>query len=108
MYCKLNHFGKTFWAGWTDSQAADGTITITTPTGRTYAGKPASRLYFPQINPTSAPVNTPAPTPTPPGKSDHIPKYRKRNRARQRAYRINAERALNDAHVAEWNRPPPF
>ncbi|BBY86725.1 HNH endonuclease [Mycolicibacterium tokaiense] len=108
MYCKLHHFGKTFWAGWTDSQAPDGTITITTPTGQTYTSKPASRLYFPTINTTSAPINTPPPTPTPPGKINHIPTYRKRNHARQRAYRINAERKLNDAHVTEWNRPPPF
>jgi hypothetical protein len=108
MYCKLHHFGKTFWAGWTDSQAPDGTITITTPTGQTYTSKPASRLYFPAINTTSAPITTPPPTPTPPGKINHIPTYRKRNHARQRAYRINAERKLNDAHVTEWNRPPPF
>ncbi|GAA1676042.1 HNH endonuclease signature motif containing protein [Mycolicibacterium murale] len=108
MYCKLHHVGKTFWAGWTDSQAPDGTITITTPTGQTYTSKPASRLYFPAINTTSEPIDTPPPTPTPPGKINHIPTYRKRNHARQRIYRINAERKLNDAHVAEWNRPPPF
>ncbi|ANW63037.1 hypothetical protein BCA37_04905 [Mycobacterium sp. djl-10] len=108
MYCKLHHFGKTFWTGWTDSQAPDGTITITTPTGQTYTSKPASRLYFPTINTTSAPITTPPPTPTPPGKINHIPTYRKRNHAKQRAYRINAERKLNDTHVAEWNRPPPF
>ncbi|WP_193491044.1 DUF222 domain-containing protein [Mycolicibacterium murale] len=108
MYCKLHHFGKTFWAGWTDSQAPDGTITITTPTGQTYTSKPASRLYFPTINTTSAPITTPPPTPTPPGKINHIPTYRKRNRARQRAYRINAERKLNDGRAAEATRPPPF
>ncbi|ANW62881.1 hypothetical protein BCA37_04045 [Mycobacterium sp. djl-10] len=108
MYCKLHHFGKTFWAGWTDSQAPDGTITITTPTGQTYTSKPASRLYFPTINTTSEPIDTPPPTPTPPGKINHIPTYRKRNHAKQRIYRINAERKLNDAHVTEWNRPPPF
>ncbi|ANW63131.1 hypothetical protein BCA37_05495 [Mycobacterium sp. djl-10] len=108
MYCKLHHFGKTFWTGWTDSQAPDGTITITTPTGQTYTSKPASRLYFPTINTTSTPITTPPPTPTPPGKINHIPTYRKRNHAKQRIYRINAERKLNDAHVTEWNRPPPF
>ncbi|BBY86108.1 DUF222 domain-containing protein [Mycolicibacterium tokaiense] len=108
MYCKLHHFGKTFWTGWTDSQAPDGTITITTPTGQTYTSKPASRLYFPTINTTSAPINTPPPTPTPPGKINHIPTYRKRNRAKQRIYRINAERKLNDGRAAEATRPPPF
>ncbi len=108
MYCKLHHVGKTFWAGWTDSQAPDGTITITTPTGQTYTSKPASRLYFPAINTTSAPITTPPPTPTPPGKINHIPTYRKRNHARQRIYRINAERKLNDGRAAEATRPPPF
>jgi hypothetical protein len=33
---------------------------------------------------------------------------RKRTKAKDRAYRIAAERALNDAHVAERNRPPDF
>jgi hypothetical protein len=108
MYCKLHHVGKTFWAGWTDSQAPDGTITITTPTGQTYTSKPASRLYFPTINTTSEPIDTPPPIPTPPGKIDHIATYRKRNRARQRVYRIYAERRLNDGRVAEATRPPPF
>lgn len=104
MYCKLHHFGKTFWAGWTDSQAADGTNTITTPTGQTYTSKPASTLYFPKICTTSAPIDTPPPTPTPPDKVDHIQGYRKRNRAKQRTYRINAERARNTLD----NGPPPF
>jgi hypothetical protein len=33
---------------------------------------------------------------------------RRRTRAADRLRRINSERALNDAHVAERNRPPPF
>jgi hypothetical protein len=33
---------------------------------------------------------------------------RKRTRAQTRADRIKAERALNDAHLAERNKPPPF
>jgi hypothetical protein len=33
---------------------------------------------------------------------------RKRTRSQTRAQRIQAERALNDAHVAERNKPPPF
>jgi hypothetical protein len=33
---------------------------------------------------------------------------RRRTREQDRAYRIDAERALNDAHVAERNKPPPF
>jgi hypothetical protein len=37
-----------------------------------------------------------------------MPKRRQRNRAKDRAYRIAAERALNDDYVAERNKPPPF
>jgi hypothetical protein len=33
---------------------------------------------------------------------------RRRTRAQNRAYRINAGRALNADHVAERNQPPPF
>jgi hypothetical protein len=33
---------------------------------------------------------------------------RKRTRQQDRASRIKAERALNAAHVAERNQPPPF
>jgi hypothetical protein len=33
---------------------------------------------------------------------------RRRTRAQDRAYRIDAERALNTARVAERNKPPPF
>jgi hypothetical protein len=33
---------------------------------------------------------------------------RKRTRTQTRANRIKAERAHNDAHVAERNKPPPF
>jgi hypothetical protein len=33
---------------------------------------------------------------------------RRRTREQDRAARIDAERALNDAHVAERNIPPPF
>jgi hypothetical protein len=33
---------------------------------------------------------------------------RARTRATQRAHRITAERKLNDARVAERNKPPPF
>jgi len=33
---------------------------------------------------------------------------RKNTRAQDRAKRIEAERRLNDAHVAERNRPPSF
>jgi len=33
---------------------------------------------------------------------------RRRTRQQDRDQRINAERALNAAHIAERNQPPPF
>lgn len=101
MYCRTHHFGKTFWPGWSDEQRPDGTIIFTTPSGRTYTSKPGSRLFFPTISTTSAPIDTPPPQPNPPDKIGKIPKHRRRNRARERAYRIKAERAYNDAHPTE-------
>jgi hypothetical protein len=50
-------------------------------------------------------VSTPNREPT--GRCVMMP-TRQRTRAQDRAYRIDAERALNGAHVAERNRPPPF
>jgi hypothetical protein len=100
---------KTFWPGWSDEQLADGTILITTPTGHTYRSKPGAALLFP---------NWPTLTPVPPGASARptpdsfartlmMPR-RKQTRAQARQYRITAERALNDAAVAERNKPPPY
>ncbi|OFJ50290.1 HNH endonuclease signature motif containing protein [Mycolicibacterium grossiae] len=105
-YCRLHHLLKTFWNGWSDSQDADGTVLVTTPTGHRYRTRPDSALYFPGWN-----VVTPAPpgTAAPPGPNrDVMMPTRKRTRTQSRADRIRAERALNDAHVAERNKPPPF
>jgi hypothetical protein len=97
---------KTFWPGFCDQQLADGTVVVTTPTRHTYTTKPGSSLFFP----TWAIA-----TPAPPGRSAQAGEYRtlmmptrKRSRVKARADRIESERALNDAYVAERNRPPPF
>ncbi|MET0900226.1 MAG: DUF222 domain-containing protein [Mycobacterium sp.] len=103
--CRNHHLMKTFRPGWSDVQYPDGTIVWTTPSGRTYTTKPGSSLFFPAVNTTSALIVPGTPRPNSPDKLQLIPK-RKRSRAKERAYRINAERALNDAHVAENNNPP--
>lgn len=108
LLCRQHHLAKTFWAGWSDVQHPDGTISWTTPTGRTYTTRPGSALLFPTVDTTSAPIDTPAPVPTGIGKILTMPNRRKRNRARAIGYRIKAERALNDAYIAERNKPPPF
>ena len=108
LLCRQHHLAKTFWAGWSDVQHPDGTVIWTTPTGRTYTTKPGSALLFPTVNTTSAPIDIPTQQPTSRGKIKTMPTRRKRNRAKAINYRINAERALNDAYVAERNKPPPF
>ncbi|MET4432976.1 DUF222 domain-containing protein [Mycolicibacterium sp. 624] len=106
-YCRKHHLLKTFWPGWSDHQLADGTVVVTTPTGRAYATKPGASLFFPGWA-----IATPAPPPatpaTPSAYRTVMMPTRKRARMEARADRIKAERALNDAHVAERNRPPPF
>jgi hypothetical protein len=105
-YCRIHHLIKTFWPGWSDRQSPDGTVVITTPTGHTYTTKPGSSLYFPAWA-----ITTPAPPSTLAEPGEHrtlmMPK-RKRTRSQTRAQRIKAERALNDAYVAERTIPPPF
>ncbi|MDA2890086.1 DUF222 domain-containing protein [Mycolicibacterium sp. BiH015] len=108
LLCRQHHLAKTFWPGWSDAQHPDGTIIWTTPTGRTYTTRPGSALLFPTVNTTTAPLDLPAQPPTSADKIRTMPTRRKRNRAKTIAYRIKAERALNDAHVTERNKPPPF
>jgi hypothetical protein len=105
--CRKNHLLKTFWEGWSDRQFPDGTVEWTSPTGKTYITHPGSRILFPHWNITTATLPPPPPTDPSPARTLTMP-IRRRTRAQQRAYRIKCERALNDAHVAERNRPPPF
>jgi hypothetical protein len=108
-YCRIHHLIKTFWPGFSDRQLPDGTVVVTTPTGHTYTTKPASSLFFPGWA-----ITTPAPPATPAEPGAHgahrtlMMPTRKRTRAQARADRIKTERALNDAHLAERNQPPPF
>ncbi|MGO9505882.1 MAG: hypothetical protein ACLPXZ_00555 [Mycobacterium sp.] len=103
---------KTFWCGptgWRDRQHPDGTITWTSPSGHTYTTRPGSRLLFPTLCLPTGELPT---APTAQQQSDDqrgvMMPTRKRTRQQDRAYRINAERALNADHVAERNQPPPF
>ncbi|WP_445165819.1 DUF222 domain-containing protein [Mycolicibacterium sp. Dal123E01] len=104
--CRKHHLLKTFWEGWRDRQHPDGAITWTSPTGGTYRTQPGSRLFLPQWNVTTAAL--PPPKGQPPPTIGIMMPTRRKTRAAQRAYRIAAERKLNDDHVAERNKPPPF
>ena len=88
----------------------DGTVIWTSPTGHTYTTYPGSTAAVPD------PVRSPPPrcglaTHPPPKPTDDrgvmMPK-RRNTRAHNTAKAITAERRLNDAHVAERNKPPPF
>ena len=100
---------KTFWCapgGWSDRQLADGTVIVTSPTGRTYTTHPGCRIFFP----TAHHHRRPAPT----GRRGAFRRPRtddaaaQTTRAADYARRIKRERALNDAYIAERNKPPPF
>jgi hypothetical protein len=108
--CRKHHLLKTFWTGtggWTDRQLPDGTVIWKSPTGKTYKTRPGSRIFFPAWNTTTAPLPPPSPVAQEPGRSVMMPK-RQHTRAAERTRRILEERTLNDAYVAERNRPPPF
>jgi hypothetical protein len=109
--CRKHHLRKTFW-GWRDIQHPDGTLVWTSPDGQTYTTRPGSRLLFPALCRPTAPVATAdiAATAAPaaqPHRGLMMPR-RKQTRTQTRTQRIDQLRRLNDDHVAEVNRPPPF
>jgi len=105
------HLLKTFWSGpdgWRDRQQPDGTITWTSPSGRSYTTRPGSRLLFPApCLPTGELPSAPT-AERPSGLRGIMMPTRRRTREQDRAYRIDAERALNAGRAAERNKPPPF
>ncbi len=107
-YCRIHHLLKTFWGGWTDRQDPDGTLVVTTPSGHTYSTKPLSSLLFPTWNTTTPPPPPRGQAPPPAAGRELMMPTRRVSRAKSREYRINAERALNAAVVAQRAEPPPF
>ena len=110
--CRFHHLLKTFWTGpggWRDRQLPDGTVIWTSPTGHTYTTKPGSMLLFPTLcRPTATLwIGDPPQTPDSANRGAMMPK-RRYTRAQNRIRAIAAERKLNDDHVAECNKPPPF
>ncbi|MGA9359741.1 MAG: hypothetical protein WBW75_17510 [Mycobacterium sp.] len=87
---------------------APGTIAWTSPSGQPYLTRPGPSAAV------SCPVlahrrNTVRPNGIrPPGDRGVMMPKRRRTREQDRARRIDAERALNAARVAERNQPPPF
>jgi hypothetical protein len=106
--CRKHHLLNTF-GGWHDEQHPDGTVIWTSPTGQTYTTHPGSRLLFPTLCRPTAPVEVDESVELVDNAARTLRMPRRtRTRAQARAARIDAERRLNDAHVAERNKPPPF
>lgn len=106
--CRKHHLLKTFWTTWRDEQRRDGTIIWTSPSGHTYTTRPGSRLLLPTLCLPTAELSSAAGVDGPVGDRGVMMPRRRRTREQDRIYRIDAERALNAAHVAERNQPPPF
>ncbi|OBI35698.1 hypothetical protein A5709_01340 [Mycobacterium sp. E1386] len=106
--CRKHHLLKTFWTGWRDEQLPDGTVVWTSPTGQTYTTRPGSRLLFPALCMPTGELRIPSTQYGPLGECGVMMPKRRRTRHQDRARRVNAERALNAAHIAERNQPPPF
>ncbi|GBE65713.1 hypothetical protein MFM001_21750 [Mycobacterium sp. MFM001] len=108
LLCRKHHLLKTFWTAWHDEQWPDGTVVWTSPTGHTYTTRPGSRLLFPSLCLPTGELPSAPTTDQPPGDRGLMMPLRRRTREQDRAKRIDAERALNAAHIAERNQPPPF
>lgn len=84
-----------FYTTWNYRQLPDGTTIWTSPTGRAYTTKPHGALFFPQRSiPTRELILPNTPTPTTPTQGLAMP-TRRRTRAQDRAYRVEAERRSN-------------
>ncbi|OBJ67702.1 HNH endonuclease signature motif containing protein [Mycobacterium sp. 1274756.6] len=108
LLCRKHHLLKTFWTEWRDVQYPDGTVEWTSPTGRVYTTSPGSRLLFPRLCRPTGRLTASMSGPRTGGQRGLMMPLRKRPRWQDRAHRINVERNLNAAHVAERNEPPPF
>ena len=122
LLCRFHHLLKTFYTGvggWADKQAPDGTITWTSPSGRTYTTKPGGALFFPILaTPTGEATIRKLTTEPGQGRGLMMPR-RKRTRYQEQDDRIDAERRINEQRIADERRqyeawlaatyePPPF
>jgi hypothetical protein len=94
--------------GCRDKRLRDGTIIWTSPTRHIYTTRPGSRLLFPALCLSTGEIATVPKENRPIGDRGVMMPKRRRTREQDRARRVDAERALNAAHFAERNQPPPF
>jgi hypothetical protein len=95
--------------GWRERQLPDGTLILTSPTGHTYTTNGSAAL-FPALWQPPPPCGRPDTNPQSgqPATAGAMMPRRRHTRAENLARRIEAERKLNDDHIAERNKPPPF
>ena len=107
-----HHLLKTFWGGakgWCDRQLPDGTVVWTSPTRHTYTTHPGSKHLFPELcEPTATLWTGEPPSVQPTGDRGVMMPKRRHTCADNTARSKAAECKLNNALVAEHNRPPPF
>ena len=105
LLCRFHHLLKTFHAGWSDTQAPDGTVVWTTPTGHSYTTTPHGAQWFPALG---APTGTPElqPPRAAIGRELKMPR-RTHTRTQEHAARVHAERAANETQREEARRPQP-
>ena len=105
---RCHHLLKTFYSGpggWNERQLPDGTLILTSPTGRTYTTKPAGALFFPQLAVPTGELVLPSTAPLPDSHRTLMMPTRKRTRAEDHTYRVQWERGINRARFAA--DPPP-
>jgi Domain of unknown function (DUF222) len=118
-YCRTHHLVKTFW-GWCDQQLPDGTLILTSPSGRVYVTTPGSALLFPSLCQSTggiSAIEADLPLDYCAERTAMMPK-RRRTRAQNRTQRIAAERRHNraarqavpsgPAPPTDDQDPPPF
>ncbi|MDA2948647.1 MAG: HNH endonuclease, partial [Actinomycetota bacterium] len=96
----------TFWTTWHDVQQPDGTVTWTSPSGRTYTTTPGGALFFPQLGAPTEEFDTVVRQRDSGESRTEMMPTRRRSRAAERAARITWERGLNEARMD--SSPPPF
>jgi hypothetical protein len=104
---RYHHLFKTFYTGsggWADKQLPDGTVTWTSPSGRTYTTEPGGSLFFPILaTPTGEVAIRKFTTEPGQGRGLMMPR-RARTRQQERQDRIAAERRINEIRIAEERR----
>lgn len=120
LLCRAHHLLKTFWTGptgWSEKQSSDGTITWTSPSGRTYTTSPGGALFFPQLAMSTGEITLEDRRANSGADRTLMMPTRKLSRTHERAARVQRERTLNHTRITAWEHaraaweeanPPPF